>query len=112
MATETSLFEEIKKYAIIGGMVVSAMAWLDSRNEKIYQKMDDYHRAVVGLDKKVDIIEQDVMYLKQGLFSELLPNVRQVPPVNKTSEHVPLSFMNHSFLFFDEEQNNKILASL
>ncbi len=111
MATEVSIFEELKKYAIIGGMVISAMAWLDSRNEKIYQKMEEYHLAVIAIDKKQDILEKDIDYLKQGLFSELLPN-NNTSPLKSKFPFTPLSFTQHCFLFFDEEKNNEIIASL
>jgi hypothetical protein len=111
MAAELSVFEELKKYGIIAGMVISAMAWLDSRNEKIYQKMEEYHLAVIAIDKKTDIIEQDVAYLKQGLFSELLPTTK-IPPISTKLPFIPLSFMHHCFLFFDEKQNSEIIASL
>lgn len=112
MAVETSIFEELKKYGIIAGMVITSLAWLDSRNEKIYQKMEEYHLAVIAIDKKTDIIEQDVLYLKQGLFSELTPNKNNIPPIKSNAPYIPLSYIPHYFLFFDEKQNNEIIASL
>jgi ribosomal protein S1 len=112
MAAELSVFEELKKYGIIAGMVISSLAWLDSRNEKIYQKMEEYHLAVIAIDKKTDIIEQDVAYLKQGLFSELTPSKNIIPPIKTNAPYIPLSYMPHYFLFFDEKQNSEIIASL
>ena len=113
MSQSNVMFEELKKYGIIAGMVISAVTFLDSRNEKLYDKLEEYHLAVIAIDKKTDIIEKDVEYLKSGLFSESLEKIGNALPLQ---EGKPLkkatSFIFPHPLFFDENLNIKIIASL
>lgn len=111
MSQPNVMFEELKKYAIIAGMVASAVTFLERNNADTRTQIAEIHKEVMLLSGKQAVMEKDIEYLKSGLFSELAEPSKEFPKTQKVPSNAT-SFMFPHPLFFDENLNIKIIASL
>jgi hypothetical protein len=86
---EASWSREVKKFLSYGGLVITAVAWLDTRymgaNEKVITTMENHHQEYLALDKNVTRIEKDVEYIKIDLDKILSDNNKKDGTRNEPS---------------------------
>lgn len=81
-------------------IVIAAIGWLEVREDKLITKLDAYHAEVSSLSVKVSNHDQDIDYLKKGLFSEI-PEKTPKKPMSSLPE-IPKLFFQPSY--FEQKQ--------